>query len=169
VADRRGAVAPLGTHPRAVAGSGDRGGAGRGLGRPRRSRARRGRGCRRTDHRGSQARGFRRIRAGASAASARAAGPVQSRRGQRPRRGVPTGRLPGGAGADRALAATLVLSRGVRSLRAGVHWGAPPDALRVARVGARDGLGGDREELRQFEGADGFEGPCEMVVGAGVK
>jgi ubiquinone/menaquinone biosynthesis C-methylase UbiE len=25
------------------------------------------------------------------------------------------------------------------------------------------------EELRQFEGADGFEGPCEMVVGAGVK
>ena len=25
------------------------------------------------------------------------------------------------------------------------------------------------EELRRFEGADGFEGPCEMVVGAGVK
>jgi ubiquinone/menaquinone biosynthesis C-methylase UbiE len=25
------------------------------------------------------------------------------------------------------------------------------------------------EELGQFEGADGFEGPCEMVVGAGVK
>ena len=25
------------------------------------------------------------------------------------------------------------------------------------------------EELRQFEGEDGFEGPCEMVVGAGVK
>jgi ubiquinone/menaquinone biosynthesis C-methylase UbiE len=25
------------------------------------------------------------------------------------------------------------------------------------------------EELRQFEGADGFEGPCEMVVGAGAK
>jgi SAM-dependent methyltransferase len=25
------------------------------------------------------------------------------------------------------------------------------------------------EELRQFEGPDGFEGPCEMVVGAGVK
>jgi hypothetical protein len=25
------------------------------------------------------------------------------------------------------------------------------------------------EKLRQFEGADGFEGPCEMVVGAGVK
>jgi ubiquinone/menaquinone biosynthesis C-methylase UbiE len=25
------------------------------------------------------------------------------------------------------------------------------------------------EELRQFEGADGFEGPCEMVVGAGGK
>jgi ubiquinone/menaquinone biosynthesis C-methylase UbiE len=25
------------------------------------------------------------------------------------------------------------------------------------------------EELRQFEGADGFEGPCEMVVVAGVK
>jgi len=25
------------------------------------------------------------------------------------------------------------------------------------------------EELRQFEGADGFEGPCEMVVGAAVK
>jgi hypothetical protein len=25
------------------------------------------------------------------------------------------------------------------------------------------------QELRQFEGADGFEGPCEMVVGAGVK
>ncbi len=25
------------------------------------------------------------------------------------------------------------------------------------------------EELRQFEGADGFEGPCEMVVGVGVK
>jgi ubiquinone/menaquinone biosynthesis C-methylase UbiE len=25
------------------------------------------------------------------------------------------------------------------------------------------------EELRRFEGANGFEGPCEMVVGAGVK
>jgi ubiquinone/menaquinone biosynthesis C-methylase UbiE len=25
------------------------------------------------------------------------------------------------------------------------------------------------EELGQFEGADGFEGPCEMIVGAGVK
>ncbi len=25
------------------------------------------------------------------------------------------------------------------------------------------------EELRQFEGEDGFEGPCEMVVGVGVK
>jgi ubiquinone/menaquinone biosynthesis C-methylase UbiE len=25
------------------------------------------------------------------------------------------------------------------------------------------------EELRRFEGPDGFEGPCEMVVGAGVK
>jgi hypothetical protein len=25
------------------------------------------------------------------------------------------------------------------------------------------------EELRQFEGPDGFEGPCEMVVGVGVK
>jgi ubiquinone/menaquinone biosynthesis C-methylase UbiE len=25
------------------------------------------------------------------------------------------------------------------------------------------------QELRQFEGAEGFEGPCEMVVGAGVK
>jgi ubiquinone/menaquinone biosynthesis C-methylase UbiE len=25
------------------------------------------------------------------------------------------------------------------------------------------------EKLRQFEGADGFQGPCEMVVGAGVK
>jgi ubiquinone/menaquinone biosynthesis C-methylase UbiE len=25
------------------------------------------------------------------------------------------------------------------------------------------------QELSQFEGADGFEGPCEMVVGAGVK
>jgi ubiquinone/menaquinone biosynthesis C-methylase UbiE len=25
------------------------------------------------------------------------------------------------------------------------------------------------EELRQFEGADGFEGPCEMIVGAGIK
>jgi ubiquinone/menaquinone biosynthesis C-methylase UbiE len=25
------------------------------------------------------------------------------------------------------------------------------------------------EELRQFEGAEGFEGPCEMVVGAGTK
>ena len=25
------------------------------------------------------------------------------------------------------------------------------------------------EELRQFEGAEGFEGPCEMVVGAGVR
>jgi ubiquinone/menaquinone biosynthesis C-methylase UbiE len=25
------------------------------------------------------------------------------------------------------------------------------------------------EELRQFEGAEGFEGPCEMIVGAGVK
>ena len=25
------------------------------------------------------------------------------------------------------------------------------------------------EELRQFEGPDGFEGPCEMVVGMGVK
>ncbi len=25
------------------------------------------------------------------------------------------------------------------------------------------------EELRQFEGEDGFEGPCEMVVGTGVK
>jgi hypothetical protein len=25
------------------------------------------------------------------------------------------------------------------------------------------------EELRQFEGAEGFEGPCEMVVGTGVK
>ena len=25
------------------------------------------------------------------------------------------------------------------------------------------------EELRKFEGPDGFEGPCEMVVGAGVK
>ncbi len=25
------------------------------------------------------------------------------------------------------------------------------------------------EELRQFEGSDGFEGPCEMVVGAGIK
>jgi ubiquinone/menaquinone biosynthesis C-methylase UbiE len=25
------------------------------------------------------------------------------------------------------------------------------------------------QELRQFEGSDGFEGPCEMVVGAGVK
>jgi ubiquinone/menaquinone biosynthesis C-methylase UbiE len=25
------------------------------------------------------------------------------------------------------------------------------------------------QELRQFEGADGFEGPCEMIVGAGVK
>ncbi len=24
------------------------------------------------------------------------------------------------------------------------------------------------EELRQFEGEDGFEGPCEMVVGAGI-
>ena len=24
-------------------------------------------------------------------------------------------------------------------------------------------------ELRQFEGVDGFEGPCEMVVGTGVK
>jgi SAM-dependent methyltransferase len=26
-----------------------------------------------------------------------------------------------------------------------------------------------QEELRQFEGANGFEGPCEMIVGAGVK
>ncbi len=25
------------------------------------------------------------------------------------------------------------------------------------------------EELRQFEGPDGFEGPCEMIVGTGVK
>jgi len=25
------------------------------------------------------------------------------------------------------------------------------------------------EKLRQFEGADGFRCPCEMVVGAGVK
>ena len=25
------------------------------------------------------------------------------------------------------------------------------------------------EELRQFEGAEGFEGPCEMIVGAGIK
>jgi ubiquinone/menaquinone biosynthesis C-methylase UbiE len=25
------------------------------------------------------------------------------------------------------------------------------------------------QELRQFEGADGFEGPCELVVGTGVK
>ncbi len=25
------------------------------------------------------------------------------------------------------------------------------------------------EELRRFEGPDGFEGPCEMVVGVGVK
>jgi hypothetical protein len=25
------------------------------------------------------------------------------------------------------------------------------------------------EELGQFEGAEGFEGPCEMVVGAGIK
>ena len=34
-------------------------------------------------------------------------------------------------------------------------------------------MGGDweeiEEELSQFEGADGFEGPCEMVMGAGVK
>jgi hypothetical protein len=25
------------------------------------------------------------------------------------------------------------------------------------------------QELKQFETGDGFEGPCEMVVGAGVK
>jgi len=25
------------------------------------------------------------------------------------------------------------------------------------------------QELRQFEGAGGFEGPCEMLVGAGTK
>ena len=25
------------------------------------------------------------------------------------------------------------------------------------------------EGVRQFEGEDGFEGPCEMVVGAGIK
>ncbi len=25
------------------------------------------------------------------------------------------------------------------------------------------------EELGQFEGEEGFEGPCEMVVGAGIK
>ena len=25
------------------------------------------------------------------------------------------------------------------------------------------------EELRRFEDPDGFEGPCEMIVGAGVK
>ena len=25
------------------------------------------------------------------------------------------------------------------------------------------------QELRQFEGAEGFERPCEMVVGAGTK
>jgi hypothetical protein len=24
-------------------------------------------------------------------------------------------------------------------------------------------------ELRQFEGPDGFEGPCELIVGVGVK
>ena len=24
-------------------------------------------------------------------------------------------------------------------------------------------------ELRQFEGSNGFEGPCEMIVGAGIK
>jgi hypothetical protein len=25
------------------------------------------------------------------------------------------------------------------------------------------------QELRKFEGPDGFEGPCELVVGSGVK
>jgi hypothetical protein len=106
----------------------------------------------------------------ASAAVTRAARSVQSRWGRRPWRGIPTGRLPGSAHAACALAATLVLSCGVRSLRARESFGALHQMLSGLPESERGAVWEEiEEELGQFEGEEGFEGPCEMVVGAGIK
>ena len=61
-------------------------------------------------------------------------------------------------------------SRGrVRALRAGVVRRPAPDARRPRRGRTPGGVAEIAQELAPFEGTEGFEGPCEMVVAAGVK
>jgi SAM-dependent methyltransferase len=100
-------------------------------------------------------------------AVARTARAIQSRRGRRPRRGVPTGRFPRSGDAHRSLTATPVLRRRVCSLRARVVRGASPDDVRAVSAGARISLGGDRERATPVRGTERVRGALRVADRSG--
>lgn len=50
-----------------------------------------------------------------------------------------------------------------------VSWYSHPASLTLAEAERADTWREIEQELRRFEGPDGFVGPCEMLVGVAVK
>ena len=62
------------------------------------------------------------------------------------------------------------LCRRISSLCPEVIWGASPDAFRYESEAEREDVWNEIEQqVKQFEGAAGYEGPCELIIGVGVK
>ena len=100
----------------------------------------------------------------AAGAGAGPAGPVQPRRPRRDRGGARAGGLHRRRGAaSRRPPAAAVRCR-VRPLRARVLRGPAPDACGADEAEREEAWSEIERELSRYETADGFEGPCELLV-----